>query len=73
MLSSSVLGNISEKQVSALDKISKNAMKLLGLINDVLDVNKIDLDQMTFNKTDTNSKEIVLSFMENYEAVMIKK
>ncbi|PBO84258.1 MAG: hypothetical protein COA77_10445 [Thaumarchaeota archaeon] len=73
MLSSSVLGNISEKQVSALDKISKNAMKLLGLINDVLDVNKIDLDQMTFNKTDTNLKEIALSFMENYEAVMIKK
>lgn len=48
-------------------------MKLLGLINDVLDVNKIDLDQMTFNKTDTNLKEIALSFMENYEAVMIKK
>jgi len=47
-------------------------MQLLEQINDVLDVNKIDLDQLTFNKKDVNSKEIVLSFAENYEAVMLK-
>ena len=72
LLSSNVLGDISEKQASAVKKINDNAMKLLGLINDVLDVNKLELNEMSYNKTDTNSKEIVLFFADNYEAVMAK-
>jgi len=72
LLLTKVIGDVSEKQESALKKINDNAMKLLGLINDVLDVNKLDLEQMTFNKADTNSKEIALFFANNYEAVMMK-
>jgi len=72
LLSKKLLGDITDKQETALKKIKTHTMQLLEQINDVLDVNKIDLDQLTFNKKDVNSKEIVLSFAENYEAVMLK-
>ena len=72
MLLSKAFGNITEKQESGLLKIKSNSMKLLGLITDVLDAHKIDLNQMTFNKSRTNSKEIAMNFANNYEIVMEK-
>jgi len=73
ILSSKAFGEINDKQAGALDKIKKNSLKLLGLITDVLDVHKIDLHQMAFNRTYTSSKEITTSLIESYEAQMEKQ
>jgi len=73
ILSSKAFGEINDKQASALNKIKSNSMKLLGLITDVLDAHKIDLQQMPFNKSMTSSKDITSSLIESYEAQMIKQ
>lgn len=47
-------------------------MKLLGLISDVLDANKLDLGAMTFNNAMTSSKQVVSEFIENYAVILQK-
>ncbi|MBZ0319864.1 MAG: HAMP domain-containing protein [Anaerolineae bacterium] len=41
-VSNGVLGAVNEKQVEALNKVVQSAKHLLGLINDVLDISKIE-------------------------------
>lgn len=73
ILLSNAFGELNEKQAGALDKIKKNSLKLLGLITDVLDAHKIDLNEMTFNKSKTSTKEITSSLIESYGAIMTKQ
>jgi len=70
LLITKVLGELNDKQIDAINKINLNAMKLLNLITDVLDVHKLEMSQLTYNKTKCNSKEIVDDLIENYSAVM---
>ena len=73
ILLSGAFGEINDKQAGALEKIKKNSLKLLGLITDVLDVNKIDLNELTFNKSRINSKEITCDVIGTYEELMRKQ
>jgi len=70
LLSSKVLGELNEKQIMATDKININAVKLLNLITDVLDVHKLEMSQLTYNKIKCNSKEIVDDLIESYSIVL---
>jgi len=70
LLATEVLGKLNEKQSNAIDKINTNAIKLLNLITDVLDVHKLEMSQLTYNKTKCNSKEIVDDLIENYSIVL---
>ncbi|MBN4046313.1 PAS domain-containing sensor histidine kinase, partial [Nitrosarchaeum koreense] len=70
LLASEILGDLNEKQLSAIGKININALKLLNLITDVLDVHKLELSQLTYNKTKCFSKDIVDELIENYSVVL---
>ena len=70
LLSTKVLGDLTEKQKHATNKIKSNALKLLGLITDVLDVHKLELNQLRFNKNLTDTSKITFELITSYESVM---
>ncbi|PBO84248.1 MAG: hypothetical protein COA77_10375 [Thaumarchaeota archaeon] len=70
LLSSEILGDLNEKQLKAISEININALKLLNLITDVLDVHKLELSKLTYNKTKCFSKDIVDELIENYSVVL---
>lgn len=54
-----VFGKLNEEQLEAVDEINENAAGLERLIGDVLDSQRLDMNRMTFNKTDFDPKEII--------------
>ncbi len=54
-----VYGDTPEKVQNALKRITTNGKHLLGLINDVLDLSKIEAGQLTLSLTDYSMKDVV--------------
>ena len=54
-----VYGETPEKVQTALKRITTNGKHLLGLINDVLDLSKIEAGQLTLSLTDYSMKDVV--------------
>lgn len=73
ILLSKAFGDINDKQVGALNKIKNNSMKLLGLISDVLDANKLDLNEMIFNISMIHSTQIVDNLVHDFFDLMEKQ
>jgi len=66
ILLSNTIGDVNNKQVDALKKIKINSIKLLELMTDVLDANKLNLNAMIFDKSMISSKQIVNNLIKNY-------
>src|SRR5207344_1559198 len=55
----SVYGETSAKVREVLDRIQRNGKHLLGLINDVLDLSKIEAGQLSLSLADYSMKDVV--------------
>jgi signal transduction histidine kinase len=68
-----VYGDTPDKMREVLDRIQRNGKHLLGLINDVLDLSKIEAGQLTLSLADYSLKEVVQSVYSAVEALAKEK
>jgi len=69
----SVYGEMPEKARSVLDRIQRNGRHLLGLINDVLDLSKIEAGQLTLALADYSLKNVVHTVFSAVEPLAKEK
>lgn len=73
-ISMNVYGPVTDKQKDALDKIVNSAQHLLSLINDVLDITKIESGMMQlFIEDDVNPNEELESVVATAETLLANK
>jgi len=68
-----VMGELTDKQIKAIDNIHKNAKRLESLIGDVLDVQKLDLKRMSFDNLDVDVTEFMEFLYQNLQNAMEPK
>jgi signal transduction histidine kinase len=73
MLGDGLYGDLPERAKSALTKVQANGKHLLGLINDVLDLSKIEAGQLTLTLDDYSLKQVLQSVVATTEALANSK
>jgi signal transduction histidine kinase len=73
LLDHNVLGQLNDGQKNAVLKIRHNATKELALISDILDAEKLGLNQMKFNLRDLDVLPFAKELSENYAPVFAEK
>ena len=68
-----IYGDTPEKMREVLDRIQRNGRHLLGLINDVLDLSKIEAGQLNLSLADYSLKDVVQSVYSAVEALAKEK
>ena len=68
-----IYGDTPEKMREVLDRIQRNGRHLLGLINDVLDLSKIEAGQLNLSLADYSLKDVVQSVHSAVEALANEK
>ena len=68
-----IYGETPEKMRQVLDRIQQNGKHLLGLINDVLDLSKIEAGQLTLSLTDYSLKAVVHNVFTAVESLADEK
>jgi signal transduction histidine kinase len=68
-----VYGEMPEKARSVLDRVQRNGRHLLGLINDVLDLSKIEAGQLILALTDYSLKNVVHTVFSAVEPLAQEK
>jgi signal transduction histidine kinase len=61
LLLDNIYGELPEKMRNVLIRVQSNGKHLLGLINDVLDLSKIEAGQLTLSLSDYSMKDVVLA------------
>src|SRR5256885_13647090 len=69
----SVYGEMPEKARSVLDRVQRNGRHLLGLINDVLDLSKIEAGQLNLALADYSLKNVVHTVFSAVEPLAAEK
>ncbi|HWY35264.1 MAG TPA: HAMP domain-containing sensor histidine kinase, partial [Nitrosopumilaceae archaeon] len=73
MFKTSMLGRLNQEQLEAIETIEKNAKRLENLITDIMDVRKLDLDQMKFQIDDLSLDEFFSNLDSDYKRVLENK
>jgi signal transduction histidine kinase len=68
-----IYGEVPVKIKEALERLEKNGRHLLGLINDVLDLSKIEAGQLTLNLGEYSMGEVVQTVFTSVEALAADK
>ncbi len=68
-----IYGETPEKAQAVLKRVESNGKHLLGLINDVLDLSKIEAGQLKLSLTDYSMKDVVYSVFSAVEPLATKK
>ncbi len=69
----SIYGEMPEKARSVLDRVQRNGRHLLGLINDVLDLSKIEAGQLTLSLSDYSLKGVMQTVFSAVEPLAREK
>jgi signal transduction histidine kinase len=62
-----ILGNLTEKQKNAVMVIDKNANMLNSIIGNLLDVQKLELNEIKYNYNETDTKNILEKVKNDFE------
>ncbi len=73
MFKTSMLGRLNQEQLEAIETIEKNAKRLENLITDIMDVRKLDLDQMKFQIDDLSLDEFFSNLDSDYKRILENK
>lgn len=71
--SNKILGAITSSQRSAVEIIEKNAIKLEKMISDMLDVQKIELNEMKFSINEVNVGKLFKNVEKDFQFMMGEK
>ena len=73
LMQDGIYGELSEQVREILDRIQQNGRHLLGLINDVLDLSKIEAGQLTLSLADYSMRALVLDVVSATEGLASDK
>ena len=73
MVIDSVYGDVSEEIRTVLLRVQKSGRHLLGLINDVLDISKIEAGQLTLSVDDHSIRSVVQNVLSAVESLAAEK
>lgn len=73
LLLDGVDGPVNEEQAKSLEKISTNARHLLKLLNDILDLSKIESGKTEIEPHEIDVKELIHSVVPFFEPIIAKK
>jgi signal transduction histidine kinase len=73
LLMDGIYGDLPEKMRSAVERIQRNGKHLLGLINDVLDLSKIEAGQLRLSLADYSVEELVSGVYVSVESLATEK
>jgi signal transduction histidine kinase len=68
-----IMGELTDKQRSAVEKIQSNAERLRNLIGDILDAEKLDMEKMKFDYSEINITKFFTHLKANLQDVMKTK
>jgi signal transduction histidine kinase len=73
LIQDGIYGEVSDKVQEVLERIQRNGRHLLGLINDVLDLAKIEAGELKLSSVDYSMREVVLGVVGATEALATEK
>ncbi len=73
LLRGSELSNLTQRQKNSIQRILNNGQHLLALINDVLDMAKIEAGQMDISYSEINVKELLSSVVEETQSLATQR
>jgi len=73
LIADKIYGDVPEKMQEVLERVDKSGRHLLGLINDILDLSKIEAGQLTLALADYSMADVVHSVAASVEALAAEK
>ncbi|MGI9520529.1 MAG: ATP-binding protein, partial [Hyphomicrobiaceae bacterium] len=73
LIQDGIYGEVPEKIQEVVDRIQANGKHLLGLINDVLDLSKIEAGQLELNVSDYRMEDVVTTVISTAEPLAAEK